>query len=631
VTAMPLGSKSGWLAVFVWTFAFFAAQAVRSQDVGHSAPERGVPAPDLSHAQGTNLGIFTFTGRCATCHDTGRGPDRYSLNRFTPEQVYEKMTTGSMAQYAEGLNENEKRVIAVYVGGRPFGSAVEGDASAMKNQCSTHPALQGLTAGSVWNGWGVDLGNSRFQRNGGLTAADVSNLKLKWAFGFPNGNSAYGQPTVVGGKVFVGADTGFVYSLQAATGCVEWSFKANAGVRTAITIGPGGRTGAKYLAYFGDIKGNVYALNADTGAKVWMERADKHPVARITGAPKLEAGRLYVPVASLEESGGGNPQYPCCTFRGSVVAYDALTGKLIWKTYAIPNEPKPTKRTSLGVQLWGPAGAGIWSSPAIDLKRRVVYVATGNGYTEPAAEESDAVLALSMDSGKRLWVKQVRSADSYVRNCPGKYRPNVPTDNKSETCPDDLGPDVDFGNAPILRTLPGGRDLIVIGQKDGNGWALDPDKQGAIVWNRLVGLGIDNGGGSIMWGSAADNSMAYFPLTRGGRGPGLAAVKLDSGEIAWRGDPPSSGSAPVTVIPGVLFESASNGTIYAYSTTDGKSIWQYNTAREFETVNGVPAKGGNISGGAGPVVAGGMVFISSGYSDLFGGSARGNVLLTFAP
>lgn len=536
-----------------------------------------------------------------------------------------------MAQYAKGLSENQMRVVAVYVGGRPFGSANEGQASLMKNRCSSHTPLPDVLRGSTWNGWGLDAGNSRFQQAGGLTAADVPALKLKWAFGFPNGNSAYGQPAVVGGKVFVGADTGFVYSIEAASGCVEWSFKANAGVRTAITIGPGGRTGAKYLAYFGDIRGNVYAVNADTGAQVWMQRADTHPIARITGAPKLEGGRLYVPVASLEESGGGNPQYPCCTFRGSVVSYDALSGQRIWKAYSIPNEPKPIKKTSIGTQLWGPAGAGIWSSPAIDLKRRAVYVATGNGYTEPAAEESDAVLAFSLDTGKRLWVKQVRSADSYVRDCPGKYRPNVPTENKSETCPDDLGPDVDFGNAPILRTLPDGRTLIVIGQKDGNGWALDPDKQGAIVWERLVGPGIDNGGGSIMWGSASDNSMAYFPLTRGGEGMGLAAVKLDTGEIAWRADPAVSASAPVTVIPGVLFQAASNGTVYAYSTSDGKSIWQYNTAREFETVNGVPAKGGNISGGAGPVIAGGMVFVCSGYSDLFGGSGRGNVLLTFAP
>ncbi|MGA2078990.1 MAG: cytochrome C oxidase Cbb3, partial [Terriglobia bacterium] len=164
--------------------------------------------------------------------------------------------------------------------------------------------------------------------------------------------------------------------------------------------------------------------------------------------------------------------YPCCTFRGSVVVYDAKSGKQIWKSYTIPEEAKPIKKTSVGTQLLGPAGAGVWSSPAIDLKRRAVYVATGNGYTEPAAEASDAVLAFNLDTGKRLWVKQVMAQDSYVRNCPGKYLPNVPTANKSETCPDDLEPDMDFGNAPILRALPDGRTLILIGQKDGHAWAL---------------------------------------------------------------------------------------------------------------------------------------------------------------
>src|SRR5580704_12940507 len=348
----------------------------------------------------------------------------------------------------------------------------------MPNQCAAKPPMPDLSKAPTWNGWGYDSGNTRFQPAPGLTAEQVPALKLKWAFGFPNANSAYGQPTVVGGRVFVGADTGFVYSLDAASGCVYWSFKANAGVRTSVSIGPGASP-TRYLAYFGDIKGNVYAVNADSGVQVWTERADKQPVARITGAPKLEGGRLYVPLASLEESGGGNPNYPCCTFRGGVVAYDAKTGEQIWKSYTIPEEPRPLKETSKGTQLWGPAGAGVWSSPAIDLKRRVVYVATGNGYTEPAADASDADVAFNLDTGKRLWVSQVMSKDSYVRNCPGKYRPNVPTANKSETCPDDLGPDMDFGNAPILRALPDGRTLIFIGQKDCHAWALDPDKKGA--------------------------------------------------------------------------------------------------------------------------------------------------------
>src|SRR5262249_50231378 len=286
------------------------------------------------------------------------------------------------------------------------------------------------------------------------------------------------------------------------------------------------------------------------------------------------------------------------------------SGKRFWTSYTVAEKASPLKKTSTGTQLWGPAGAGVWSSPSVDTKRRVVYVATGNSYTEPAVPGSDAVIAFDLESGRRLWTKQVMANDAYVRDCPGKYRPLVPKDNKSETCPDELGPDMDFGNAPILRTLPNGRSLIVIGQKDGNAWALDPDKEGAVVWNRQVGLGLDGGGGEIMWGSAADDRLAYFPVTRATRTLGVAAVRLDTGEIAWRASPADGGAAPVSVIPGVLFFGSSAGTLYAYSTEDGKALWQFNTAREFDTVNGVPARGGAINA-AGPRIARALRFITS--------------------
>jgi len=590
-------------------------------------PPAATPTQDLAHPQNTNVGIYAFTGRCASCHDTGKdgATDRHALNRFTPEQVLTSITTGSMAEYAQGLSEFEKRVVAVYIGGRPLGAADAGDAGLMKNQCAVRTSFE-PSADSDWNGWGHDTGNTRFQPKPGLTAADAPNLTLKWAFGFPNGNSAYGQPTVAGARVFVGADTGFVYALDAATGCIHWSFRANAGVRTAVSIGRG-RGAHRYLAYFGDVKANLYAVDADTGAKVWSDRVDNHPVARVTGAPTLVDGRLYVPISSLEESGAGNPSYPCCTFRGGVASYDAQSGTRVWTSYTIAERAVPQKKTSRGTQLWAPAGAGVWSSPSIDLKRRVVYVATGNAYTEPAAPGSDAVIAFDLETGKRLWTKQVMANDAYVRDCPGKYRPLVPKDNKSETCPDELGPDMDFGNAPILRTLPNGRSLIVIGQKDGHAWALDPDREGAVVWSRQVGLGLDGGGGAIMWGSAADDRLAYFPVTRAAQTLGVAALRLQTGDLAWRASPPDGGAAPVTVIPGVLFFGSSAGTVYAYSTGEGKALWQFDTAREFETVNGVVAKGGTINA-AGPVVSGGMLFVPSGYSEL-GNGARGNVLLAF--
>lgn len=589
--------------------------------------QRPEPVEDPAHPQNTNAGIYAFTGRCASCHDTGKdgAEDRYALVRHTPEEILASITTGRMARYADGLSDFEKHVVAVYAGGRPLGASAAGDASQMTNRCAAPKAFEPFS-GSEWNGWGLDAHDTRFQTSPGLTAADVPKLTLKWAFGFPAGNSAYSQPAAVGGRVFVGADTGFVYALDAVSGCVYWSFRADAGVRTAISVGPGdGRHRA--LAYFGDIRANVYAVDAETAAPVWKDRLDDHPVARVTGTPKLVDGRLYVPLSSLEESGAGNPAYPCCRFRGAVAAYDAITGKRLWKSYTIAEEPRRLKTTSKGTQLWAPAGAGVWSSPTIDSRRHAVYVATGNSYTEPAVDTSDAVVAFDLDSGKRLWTRQVMARDAYVRDCPGIYRPNVPAANKSETCPDDLGPDMDFGNAPILVTSPEGRDLIVIGQKDGDVWALDPDRNGAVVWTAQAGKGLLTGGGAIMWGSAADTRRVYVPVTRTTPALGVAAFDLGSGKLDWRASPADGGAAPVAVIPGALFFGASDGTVYAYSTTDGHALWRYETARGFKTVNGVAAQGGSLSA-AGPIVAGGMLFVPSGYAEL-GIGTRGNVLLAF--
>ncbi len=614
------------------SFAVLAASTLLSAVVSFAQLSPAAPsaANDPVHPQGTNLGIYAFSARCASCHDSHKAgvPDRYELNRFTAEDIFKSVTDGSMKQYAQDLTDIQKRVMAVYVAGRPFGSSPAGDAGNMANRCKATVPKAASREGD-WNGWGISLDNARFQQTTSITAENVAKLKLKWAFGFPNGNSAYAQPTVVHGRIFVGADTGYVYALDADSGCIYWSFRANAGVRTAVSVGDGKESRAKQVAYFGDIKGNVYAVDAGTGRKLWMVRADTHPLTRITGAPVLYKGTLFVPIASLEESGGGNANYPCCTFRGSVAAYQAASGKLLWKTHTIAEEPHPVKKTSIGTQLWAPAGAGLWSSPTIDVKRGALYVATGNGYTEPAAPETDAIMAFEMKTGKRLWSRQMLANDHYVRDCPGKYRPNVTLSQKSETCPDTLGPDVDFGNSPILRDLSDGRSLIVIGQKDGNAWALDPDKQGELVWNRQLTASFENGGGGMQWGSAADKKSVYFPVTRGGAKFGMAAVKLATGEVEWRANPPLGAQAPATVIPGVVFSAASAGVLHAYATADGRSLWSFNTSQSFETVNQVEAKGGGMGGASGPVIVGGMLFVTSGSSDLFGGPQRGNVLLAF--
>jgi polyvinyl alcohol dehydrogenase (cytochrome) len=456
----------------------------------------------------------------------------------------------------------------------------------------------------------------------------VRRLTLKWAFGFPDASSGWAQPTVAAGRVFVGSQNGTVYSLDARTGCIHWTFSAGGGVRTAISVGLRDG-GSRAAVYFGDTSATAYALDAETGQRLWTRKIDDHPLARITGAPTLFNDRLYVPVSSYEESQGADPRYACCTFRGSVSALDAKSGNVLWKSYMIADEPQPRGKSSAGVTLWGPSGSGIWSAPTIDVKRGAVYVATGNAYTGPAQPSSDAVVALDLETGKIRWMRQVTANDVYLSNCrPGPGNPN---------CPESNGPDYDFGSPPMLTTLPGGLDIIVIGQKSGIGFALDPEKNGEVIWQYRAGLGGALGG--IEWGSAVDAEQAYFAVsdvTRPQPG-GLHGVRLATGERAWVAPAPplkcgsgrgcvAAQSAALTVIPGAVFSGSFDGALRAYSTTDGAILWEFDTNREFTTVNGVAARGASL-GGPGPAVAGGMVFVNSGYG-AFGGRA-GNVLLAF--
>jgi polyvinyl alcohol dehydrogenase (cytochrome) len=592
--------------------------------------------PALAAAQVLQV-MPLFESRCAQCHGgtavEKRAPDRSMLAQMTPERILEALTTGSMVANATGISDGQKRSLAELISGRPLGSSASGQASAMKNRCETRPAFN-PTTGPRWSGWGADLMNSRSQTaaGAGLRGEDVPKLQLKWAFGFPNGTSAYGQPAVAGGRVFVGSDNGFVYSLDAATGCVYWSFEAKGGVRTAISLGTiTTAAGTRHAAYFGDLRANVFALDAESGAVIWTHRVDSHPFARITGAPTLANGRLYVPVSSLEEGSGSNDNYECCTFRGSVAAYDAATGKQLWQTFMV-DPPKPTRKNKLGTQLYEPSGVAIWSAPTVDIKRGVVYVATGNEYSGPGGPNSDAVVALDLASGAIRWASQVTPKDVYVVGC----------NAQRENCPDDEGPDFDFGNSAILRDLPGGKSVIVIGQKSGLVWALDPDNKGSVVWQRRVGKGSALGG--LEWGSAADATVGYFPVSDLMLGQelagGLHALRLETGEPIWEARPPrgdckdprncvQAQSAAISLIPGAVFSGTTTGIMRAYDPKDGRVIWSYDANQPYTTVNGVPAKGGSFNG-PGPVIVGGMVFMNAGYNYL-GFGVGGNVLLAFAP
>jgi polyvinyl alcohol dehydrogenase (cytochrome) len=494
--------------------------------------------------------------------------------------------------------------------------------------CRTTPALTDPAAVPNWNGWGAGVANTRFQpaNQARLSAADIPKLKLKWAFGIANVTQSRSQPAVAGGRLFMASDSGVVYALDPKTGCTYWTFKAQAGIRSAISVG------ARAI-YFADTKANAYAVDRATGAQLWVRKVDDHAFAKATGAPTLHDGRLYVTVAGVgEETSATRADYACCTFRGSVSALDAATGEVIWKSYTITEQPQPRGKTASGVQLWGPAGAGIWSAATIDVKRGLIYVATGNGYSDPPQKTSDAVLAFDLKSGKLRWSSQVTPKDVWVLGC--NSRPGQPP---NPSCPQEVGPDFDFASSPMLTTLPNGRDIITLPQKSGVAYALDPEKEGEIIWQYRFGRGSAIGG---VWGGAVDSRQAYFAAADYNTAApgGLHAVRLDSGERVWYTPPKqpplcagaslcsTAQSAAVTVIPGVVFSGSADGGIRAYATGDGSMLWEFDTNRPFDTVNGVKATGGSMDG-PGPIVVGGILYGTAGNGGLVGRS--GNVLLAF--
>jgi len=564
---------------------------------------------------------------CAQCHDkgAGRAPQLLTLSLSTPERVMAALTNGKMAEQGKALTPAEARSVAIFVtGGKSFGS----EAPAQQGVCAEPaPVFDKPFADPYWNGWGVDPSNRRMQpaAMAALRAEQVPQLKLKWAFGFPGAGKAFAQPTVVGGRIFAGGDSGKVYSLDAHTGCMYWTFKADGPVRSAISIGP---VGAKWVAYFGDQRAQAYAVDAATGALLWKVRVEDHPAAMITGAPALYDGRLYVPDSSYEEVTGAAPKYECCKFRGAVTSLDAATGKQIWKSYTIAEAPHPVRKNKVGTQLWGPSGAGVWSSPTVDPKKRAVYVVTGDSYSDPPARTSDAFLAFDMDTGKLLWSRQLTAGDAFNLGCP-----------TGDNCPEAKGPDFDFGCSPNLVDLPNGKRALVAGQKSGMVHALDPDQQGEVLWSVRVGKGGPLGG--VQWGNASDGQNVYVAVSDHyatknlSEAGGMFALKLATGERVWYTPPPGCGkancspaqSAAVTVIPGVVFSGALDGHLRAYSTVDGRIMWDVDTAVDYRAVDGVKAKGGSLDG-PGPVVVDGTLYVNSGYG-MFG-EMPGNVLLAFS-
>ncbi len=575
-----------------------------------------------------------YTTRCAVCHANphGRMPSREQLATLPPDEIFQAARVGMMQAQAEGLSIDEVRAVVTFLTGKEPGTAPQPDPKA--NMCKDDGGPIDLKE-SHWSGWGRGAENARYQIHPGIKVEDVPKLKLKWAFAYP-GFMVYGQPTVAGNRVFVTSMAGEVFALNAKTGCTFWSFDNQAASRTAMSIGEiTGGAAPKAAVWFGDDKGAVTALDATTGKVIWKTQVDSHPLAQITGAPQLVGGRLYVPMSSREEGAGIDDRYPCCTFRGSISALDAATGKEIWKSYTVGEPAKVFKKNAAGADLMGPAGVSSWTAPAIDEKRGVLYATTGDSYTDIDVDDSDALIALDLKTGTRKWMYQALAKDNYLVDCPGADGVN---------CPTPPGPDLDFNASPILRNLANGKTVLLATAKTGEAYAFDPDENGKLLWKKK--LGDANPLGGIGWGSAADDDYVYIAfwtgfMTKPGEAPGgIAALKLATGETVWETKAEAGTTcawgpvncfnaqlAGLALIPGAVFTGSDDGHLRAYSTKDGTKIWETDTAGAHDAVNGVAANGGSISG-SGPVVAEGELFVNSGYGRFLGKS--GNALLVYS-
>lgn len=576
-------------------------------------------AASLNGAVGPD-GAAVFASRCLICHSgSGHASKLEALSKLSADRVYESLTSGVMKAQASGLNDAECRVVSEYIGHHGKTPA------ALPQLCSFSPRA----GGAEWNGWSPDLQNARFQSAdaAGLKPEEVPKLELKWALVMSDVASAANQVSVVGGRLYLGSWDGTIFALDPQTGCRFWTFNAEAGVRAAITIADG-------QAFFGDFQANVYAVDVATGRLRWKTNVYDHPNARITGSPRPYGGLLYVPVASLEEGAAGDPQYQCCKSRGHVVALNAADGKEVWRTFTVDEPMHQFGANKKGVPRFGPAGASVWSAVTVDARRNRLYVATGNSFTDAPTKATDSVIAMDLKTGVKIWQKSLRPNDSWNASCMGD----------KVNCPDDPGPDYDFGSNPVLVNV-NGREVLLAGQKSGVLYALDPDKDGEKIWELRLGKG--NSLGGIEWGFATDGKTAYVPVADWdvakpmNADGALNAVDLKTGSLLWRVPNPadtckdrpvpcsSANAGPLAAIPGVVFSGSLDGYLRAHDATTGKVVWQFDTYREFTGTNGIQGQGGAVNA-AGPTIVNGMVYQTSGYG-AYGLGMPGNVLLAFGP
>ena len=575
-----------------------------------------------------------YQKHCAACHEgkVPRAPHMITFSTLGAEAVLTAMNEGVMRSQASALSAPEREVLAGFLAGEAMAPPEPIMA------CTQPMAPLARDDKSAMKGWGGDARNQRHAStiSAGLTRDNVSQLALKWVFAYPGALRARSQPLVHDGVVFVGSQSGDIYALDLDTGCAHWTYSAGAEVRSSLSLGhvPGR---PNPVLYMGDFSATAHAIDALDGSLVWRTAVGDHPDATITGSPKLHEGKLYVPISSSEWATAADPGYACCTFQGGVVAVDAASGEVQWRNHVIDAPAVETgEQNPFGAPRKGPAGAPVWNSPTIDADRGVLYVGTGEGYTSPAADTSDAVVAFSLETGERQWAKQLLGGDAWNMAC---------FIGEAANCPEEDGPDLDIGASTILWS-DGNRDYVLVGQKSGDVYALDPDEDGAVLWHNKVGRGGFLGG--VHWGMSADTESLFVPIAdttitgrfTGAVSPGIHALDPTSGDRKWytpsvadcEGKSPvpvcdQGMSAAITSTDDLVFAGSLDGNLNVYDSVSGEIIWSFDTFGDFASVSGDMALGGSIESD-GPVLYEGHVLVNSGYQ--FGARMPGNALMVFS-
>jgi polyvinyl alcohol dehydrogenase (cytochrome) len=591
-------------------------------------------------------GKAVYERSCASCHDhpgVTRAPSFDALRGMRYGTIHFALTEGKMQAQGAPLGATERASLIDYLVGR----GVTDDNWEAKMMCS--PDRHAATGAPTVTSFGFDRHNHRdlSRQQAGLGTADFRNLELAWALGFPQATTMRAQAAVVGSTVFLPvSDFGHLYAIDVSRDkpCFEWVYKNDIPLRTGVAYGVLPRSGRKVLV-FGDIAPLVHMIDATTGKEIWHQSVRLTSLSNGTGTPVLYRDRVYVPLSASEINFGADPNHECCKTHGAVFALDAATGRIIWAAHTM-HDAQPLRDRGDGKMIWGPSGAPIWNSPSIDEKRGLLYVGTGEATSEPAEPTTDAILAIEMRTGAIRWHFQATANDIFLTGCVRKRDGlNCPPHNS-------VFLDADFGASTILVRRPNGHDIVLAGQKSSTLYALDADT-GKVLWSRNFGPGSVVGG--IHWGIAFDGKRVFAPVSvlpgRDGKpGPGqvagLHAVDVDTGKVEWSFEPHGdcSGdrasrvkncaagtglSGAATVVDGAVVVGSLDGFLRAFDAASGELLYQYDTAHDYDTANGVPGKGGAIDN-ASIVAANGYVFVNSGYG-LMAGQTPGNVFLAFRP